>query len=115
MEMSQLERLIDRFARSARSHDHAMETLDEKKANRQAAILARLAASILAEGEEGELSLEALSLSSESVVAGMAAVYLLQCNPEHALSVLRRVAREPTLIGFRAGCAIERWEKGEWG
>lgn len=110
-----MERLIDRFTRSARSHDQAMESLDEETANRQADILARLAASILAEGKEGEQKLEALSLSPEAAVAGMAAVYLLPYNPEHALSVLRRVAQEPTLLGFRAGCAIERWEKGEWG
>ena len=114
MEIPKMERLIDRFARSARSHDHAMGSLDEETANRQADILARLAASILAEGVEGELKLEALSLTKEPAVAGMAAVYLLKCNPEQALSVLRRVAREPTLIGFRACCAIERWEKGEW-
>lgn len=115
MEISQLDRLIIRFARSARSHAHAMETLDEEKASREADILARLAASILAEGEDGESTLEALALSPEPTVAGMAAVFLLKCKPEQALSVLRMVAREPTLIGFRAACAIERWEKGEWG
>lgn len=115
MEVPQLERLLERFARAARHHYDALEIMDDETANRQAAILARLAAGILAEGEAGEARLVRLANNSDPVIAGMAAVFLLPKEPEQALAVLRRVEQESGLLGFRARCAIERWERGEWG
>lgn len=115
MESAQLERLLNRLVWASRRHHAALESLDEETANRQADVIARIAAGILAGGEAGEEGLAALTRNPDPVVAGMAAVYLLPRKPEEALMALRRVAREAGLIGFRARCAIDRWEKGEWG
>jgi hypothetical protein len=114
METDKLERLLDRFARAARRHHEALEAMEEGEANRQAHLLARLAAGIGDAGSAGVAGLVALTCVPDPSVAGMAAVYLLPRDPETALRVLRRVAREPGLLGFRAGVAVERWEKGEW-
>ena len=109
----QLNRLLERFARAARSHHNALESLDEGAANRQATILARLAAGILQEGKAGVARLVTLTRGPDPVVAGMAAIYLLPYKREQSLAVLRRVADEPGLLGFRARGAIDRLEKGE--
>jgi len=88
--------------------------MEEGEANRLARLLARLASSIGDAGAVGAAGLVALTRNPDPSVAGMAAVYLLPHDPEAALPVLRRIAREPGLLGFRAGVAVERWEKGEW-
>jgi hypothetical protein len=113
MSAENLDRLLERFVRAARCHNNALETLDERAANRQATILSRLAAGILQESDAGVAGLVTLTNGPDPVVAGMAAVYLLPCERELALAVLRRVAGEPGLIGFRARGAIDRLEKGE--
>ena len=113
MAAPQLSRLLVRFARAARSHHNALDSLDEGAANRQATILACLAAGILQEGDAGVAGLVTLTRDPDPVVAGMAAVYLPPSERELALAVLRRVADEPGLIGFRARGAIDRLEKGE--
>lgn len=113
MAAQQLSRLLERFARAARSHHNALESLDEGAANRQATILTRLAAGILQKGDDGVVGLVTLTRDPDPVVAGMAAVYLLTSERELALAVLRKVADEPGLIGFRARGAIDRLERGE--
>ncbi|WP_214173869.1 hypothetical protein [Geomobilimonas luticola] len=114
MAAPQLNRMLERFARAARSHHNALESLDEVAANRQATVLAHLAAGILQERGDGVAGLVTLTREPDPVVAGMAAVYLLPSERDLALAVLRRVADEPGLIGFRARGAIDRLEKGEW-
>ncbi len=114
MSTAQLERLLDRFARAAIGHHLALESLDEKRANRYAENLGRLAEGIFTYGTAGEAGLVALTHHPEPAVAGMAAVYLLPRRTDLALGVLRRVTLEPGLLGFRASVAIERWERGEW-
>lgn len=109
-----LERLLHRFARAAERHNSALETMDEEGANRQAFLISRLFASIAAHGVTGRARLLALLASDQPAVAGMAAVYSLRYATQEALPVLRRIAGEPGLLGFRAGMAIERWERGEW-
>ena len=109
-----LERLLHRFARAAERHNAALETMDEEGANRQAFLISRLFASIAAHGVTGRARLLALLASDQPAVAGMAAVYSLRYATQEALPVLRRIAGEPGLLGFRAGMAIERWERGEW-
>jgi hypothetical protein len=48
------------------------------------------------------------------VVAGMAAVYSMDVDPELCLAALRRVACESGLLGFRASVVVEHWEAGTW-
>jgi len=109
-----LERLILRFARAAERHNAALEAMDEAGANRQAFLISRLFAGIVTHGIAGRAGLLVLLTSEQPAVAGMAAVYSLRFAPQEALAVLRRIAGEPGLLGFRAGMAIERWDRGEW-
>lgn len=109
-----LERLIARFARAAAHHHAALEEMNEEEANRQAFLISRLFAGIAAHGAAGRSRLLVLLTSDQPAVAGMAAVYSLRSAPLEALPVLRRVAGEPGLLGYRANVAIERWERGEW-
>jgi hypothetical protein len=39
---------------------------------------------------------------------------LLGYNPSRALEVLRPLAEQAGLLGFRASVALERWESGAW-
>lgn len=109
-----LERLIARFARAAAKHHAALEIMDDEEANRQAFLISRLFAGIVAHGTVGRSRLLVLMASDQPAVAGMAAVYSLRFATFEALPILRRIAGEPGLLGYRASVAIERWERGEW-
>lgn len=106
--------LLKRFAVAAVAHHEALEDMDEERANSQARIVAALHGALLAEGQAGQDGLLALTEDINPVVAGMAAVYLLHLYPERCLAVLREIANEPGLLGFRASIAVERWETGDW-
>lgn len=106
--------LLKRFAVAATAHHEALEAMDEGRANAQARMIAALHGALLQEGPAGRDGLLALIESANPVVAGMAAVYSLHLHPERCLAVLRRIAAEPGLLGFRAAVAVERWETGDW-
>jgi hypothetical protein len=106
--------LVRRFATAARAHQEALETLDEERAAAQVRLISGLFAAIIREGEGGQVALLALTDSDDPVAVGMAAVFALRLDPERCLAVLRRLSAEEGLLGFRAGIAVERWEKGEW-
>jgi hypothetical protein len=107
-----LERLLKRFAVAARAHHAALEALDAERTEAQARMIAGLHEALVREGKQ-ELLLDLVD-SPDPVVAGMAAVYSIRLDTGRCLAALRRVAKEPGLLGFRAGMAIERWESGEW-
>lgn len=109
-----LGRLLRRFAAATTAHAAAIEAMDEVQANIHAGMIARLYHAITMEGDAGRAGLLALVESDKPEVAGMAAVYSLRQSPERCLAVLRRLASEPGLMGFRARVVIERWERGEW-
>ncbi|HEY6872428.1 MAG TPA: hypothetical protein VI298_06865 [Geobacteraceae bacterium] len=106
--------LLVRFAVAARAHHEALAALDEVRANTHAQIVARLHEAIAREGKAGQDRLLALVDSDDPVVAGMAAVYSIRYSPERCVALLRRLAGEEGLLGFRARVALERWEAGEW-
>lgn len=114
MQDDKLIRLLHRFATAAQAHHHALETMDEERANAHAQMIAGLYRSIVAAGESGRAALLEMADHDDPVVAGMAAVYSIRYNRRRCLATLTRVALEPGLLGFRAGVAIERWESGEW-
>jgi len=91
-----------------------MEEMDEEAANRLAALLGALSASIFGFGELGNRAMLELTSREDPAVAGLAAVYAMELDPETCLPVLRRIGTLSGLIGFRARVAVERWEKGEW-
>jgi hypothetical protein len=109
-----MSRLLSRFAAAAKAHYAALESMNETRANFQAKVIAGLVANIFREGAAGRESLLSLVDSDNPAVAGMAAVYSLTYDAQRSLTLLRRLAEEPGLLGFRAGTAIQRWESGEW-
>lgn len=114
MPANKLERLLSRFAAAAMAHHAALEAMDEERANTHARMIAALHGALLREGQSGIAGLLALLESDAPVVAGMAAVHAIHLDPEQCLATLRRVAKEPGLLGFRASVAMERWESGDW-
>ena len=108
-----LERLLKRFAVAARAHFEALEALDEERTEAQARMIAGLHGALVREGRRGEELLLSLVDSPDPVVAGMAAIYSINVDTGRCLATLRRVAKEPGLLGFRAEVAIQRWESGE--
>ena len=109
-----LELLLKRFAVAARAHHEALETLDAERAEVQARMVAGLHEALVRAGKQGEELLLNLVDSPDPVVAGMAAVYSIRLDTRRCLAALRRVAKEPGMLGFRAEMAIQRWESGEW-
>lgn len=114
MQDDKLTRLLHRFAITAGAHHRALEWMDEQRANTHASMIAGLYRSIISTGEGGRQALLELADNQDPVVAGMASVYSIGYDDKRCLATLRRVAREPGLLGFRASVAIERWENGEW-
>ena len=68
----------------------------------------------MAEGAAGKERFLSLLAHPDPAVAGMAAVYVISSDTEQSLATLRRLEKEPGLLGFRATAAIVRWQKGEW-
>jgi len=106
--------LLRRFAIAAQAHQSALEDMDEERANDHARVITGLYAAIIREGDEGREALLTLLVNDSPVVAGMAAVYSLRYDPSRALELLRRLAEQGGMLGFRASIAIERWQNGEW-
>lgn len=109
-----LSRLLSRFAVATKAHQEALEAMDEERANSHARIIAGLIESIVREGTAGREGLLALVDNDDKVVSGMAAIFSLSYSPQRCEAVLRRLAAEPGLLGFRAGVALQRWEEGTW-
>jgi len=111
---ARLNLLLQRFARAALAHHAALEALDAERAETQSRMLAGLHEALVNSGEQGLEKLLELAENSDPVIAGMAAVFSLRRDSSRCLATLRLVAKEPGLLGFRAGVAIERWETGQW-
>ncbi|NVN98584.1 MAG: hypothetical protein HXX17_04600 [Geobacteraceae bacterium] len=109
-----LQRLLQRFALAAKAHNSAMEAMDAERAEAQGRMLAGLHEALVCSEADGVEKLLELTESSDPVVAGMAAVYSIRHDSRRALAALIKIAKEPGLLGYRAGMAIERWESGEW-
>jgi hypothetical protein len=115
MNSEKLSLLIHRFTIAAQAHQTALEEMDEGRANAHAKVISGLYAAIIREGDVvGHEAILVLLEHESQVVAGMAAVFSLSYNPPRSLAVLRRLAGQGGLLGFRASVAIERWEGGEW-
>jgi hypothetical protein len=114
MNKEKLSLLLRRFASAAQAHQKALEDMDEDRANAHARIISGLYSAIICEGNAGREALLTLLESESQVAAGMAAVFSLSYNSSRSLEVLRRLADQGGLLGFRASVAIERWESGVW-
>lgn len=113
MNVDRLQTIIKRFAQVAEEHGEAMDSMSAANSERLSRTISRLAKNICAESS-GREALLTLSESPVPAVAGMAALYCMRYYPERCTAVLRRLAAEENLLGFRAAFALERWEAGEW-
>lgn len=113
MTIDRLQILVNRFARAAEDHGAAMESMKAEDSERLSRMITGLAKNICMENA-GKDALLALTESSVPAVAGMAALHCIRFNPDRCTAVLRRLAAEQNLLGFRAAFALERWEAGEW-
>ncbi len=114
MTMERIIELVEEFAGAAEEHFEAVEAMNEEQANLQAERLAQLFKEIVQQGEEGREALLALVDSKNRAVAGMAAVYSLRYSPARCEALLKQLASQPGLLGFRAGAALQRWTEGDW-
>nr|WP_284694621.1 hypothetical protein [Geomonas sp. Red32] len=111
-QQEKIEKVVGWFAKAALRHAEAMEAYDDEAASAQVQELTRFYAAVVREG-----GLEAFFVLLEDPappVAGMAAVFAMRESPDRCIAVLKRIAKLPGLIGFRAQVALERWESGEW-
>ena len=115
MQKNQLDTLLRRFAIAAAAHHAALEAMDVERAEHHARMTGVLHNAIMAAGATGKQRFLSLLEHHDPVVAGMAAVYVITSNTEQSLATLRRLVKEPGLLGFRAAAAIDRWNNGEWG
>ncbi|WP_460597392.1 hypothetical protein [Geomonas sp. Red276] len=107
-----IDKVVGWFAKSALRHAEAMEAFDDEAAAAQVQELTRFYAVVIREG--GVEAFLVLLEDQAPPVAGMAAVFAIREAPERCVAVLKRIAKLPGLIGFRAQVALERWESGEW-
>jgi len=105
-------KLISWFVKAALRHAEAMEAMQEEEAVVQVECLDRFYAAL--KREDGMERFLALLDHEEPAVAGMTAVYAMREAPQRCSATLRRIAKMPGLIGFRAQAALDRWESGEW-
>lgn len=114
MPKNRLDTLLHRFAVAARAHHAALEAMDGEGASNHARMTGALFKAIITADSSGKERFIALLEHADPVVAGMAAVYTITRDSGPSLTTLRRVAKEPGLLGFRAAAAIDRWQNGEW-
>jgi hypothetical protein len=108
------EDLITRFVAIAKKHHESTLQGNWREVNKHAKSIKELFGEIVAIGEEARRALLEQIDHDDPSVASMAAVYSLKYNTESSLAALRRIAREPGVVGFGAKQAIMRWEEGEW-
>lgn len=111
-QQAQVAKLIEWFIRAALRHAEAIESMQEREAMVQVESMDRFYAAL--KRKDGMEQFLALIDHQDPTVAGMAAVYAMRQDPVRCVATLRRLARLPGLIGFRAEIALERWESGEW-
>ena len=107
-------KLIAEFAAAARKHYEATMQGNWQETNKQAKRVASIFREIVDNGESARQALLALADSEDLAVAKTAAAFSLKYDPEQAGTVLRRIAKEPGMIGFVAEQALKRWEEGDW-
>jgi len=114
MTKQKVEELIEKFTRAAKSHYEASLVGDWRTANKEAATIRSIVKKLGSLGENAREALLAQTDSQDLSVASMAALYSLKYATEKSVSVLTRIAKDPSLVGFEAVQALHRWNEGEW-
>lgn len=114
MENFKIKSLIDSFSRAAKNQYLASINGDWKTANKEISTLRQVFNKICKINEPARKKLLTLTESDDLAVASMAAFYSLKYDPDKSISILKKIAEEPGLIGFQATQAIQRWNEGKW-
>jgi hypothetical protein len=114
MALHSIDSIIVAFVEASKSHYDATMAGDHEAANKQAKELHNLFQKITSLGTDARKALLAKTEDDDMAVVAMTAVYSLKYDTERSLAALKRIADDPSLIGFEAQQAIKRWEEGSW-
>ncbi len=114
MEELMIKSLIDSFSNSAKTHYLATINGDWKTANKEISKLRHVFKEICKINEPARKKLLVLTENDDLAIASMAALYSLKYDPEKCISILKKIANEPGILGFQAIHAIQRWNEGKW-
>ena len=109
-----LEKILNVFIEASIKHNAAIMQGDSKTANLQARRIHKSFLEIINIGRDGREALLKLVDHTDPSVVAMAATYSLKYNAEKSLSILRKISKDPGLIGLRAAQSIKNWESGTW-
>lgn len=107
--------LVQQFRDAAREHSKATLEGDYRVGNKAVARITKIFAKIRLHGTEAREALLQVALTGDPMEAGLAATYSMKFAPERSLAVLKRLAKDKSILGLAASHAVKRWEKGEWG
>lgn len=110
-----LESEIAAYATAAREHGEATTAGDAPAANRAYDRLERSWKCIQSSVDDWRALFFNLLEHNEPWVRLWAASHVIHSDPHRSLAVLRKLSREPGLLGFGAQMTIETWEKGQLG
>jgi len=114
MTQDQIRELVVAFVDATKRHHEATMQGEWRQTNAHAKRLDKAFRKLIAIGESGRQALLAEVDNKDPVVAGMVAIYSLKYDPVRSQAALRRVAREPGLIGSLARQSLKNWEEGKW-
>ncbi len=114
MAQDQIRRLVATFVEATKKHHEATMRGEWRQTNAQAKRIAQAFRKIVEIGESGRQALLAEVDNKDPAVAGTAATYSLKYDPIRSQAALRRVAREPGIIGSGARQSLKNWEEGKW-
>lgn len=107
--------LIQQFRDAARDHSKATLEGDHRLANKAVGKITKIFARIRQHGVEARAALLQVAITNDPMEAGLAATYSMKFDPERSLAVLKRLAKDKSILGLTASYAVKRWEQGEWG
>jgi hypothetical protein len=109
-----LEQCVEIFAKNVASQSEAIMEGNSKKGNRDAKRYISAFQTLRQYGNEGLEALTVLLRHSRPDVRGAAACFLLRCQTQESLTVLKEVAQLGGLAGFEAQECMKRWDEGTW-
>ena len=114
MTQERIANLIADFVVATEKYHEATKQGNWQEVNKYAKHISRQFREIVETGDVARQALLEEVDNGDLGVASMAAAYSLKYATERSLAALRRIAKEPGIIGFGAKQALMRWEEGDW-
>jgi hypothetical protein len=112
--VTNLEKLVEEFARNVSAQTAAIARGDAKAGNEHADRYIAAVRKLREQGDSGRDALAVLLNHPDKDVSTMAASYLLRHRTAEAKAVLEEAARGEGLIAFEAAHVLKNWEQGLW-